>query len=387
MTRRSRGGGAGDDKPARRLARASAALLVACVASAGLVGCTRSDSTAPTQRPPVQVVVVEAKRQPVVDRLPGIIGTVTANETVEVKTEIDGVVQEISFEEGQPVEKGQLLVQLDDRKARAALAEAEAMLKLSTSNLERSKELYKDKLISQQEFDQASSSYALNAATVDLRKRLLQDTRVYAPFEGVAGTRLVSPGQVITRNSTITWVVDLDPVKVELNAPERFLSQVQPGQTIEITVAAYPDRKFHGTVYFVSPYVDESTRKFLVKAKVPNRTGALKPGMFANLDLTLTVKENAVVIPEVAVQQMSEKDGGTVYVVDSDLTVRAQRVQFGFIMPGRIEIVKGLNGGEKVIVEGLQKVGPGSKVKLAPPESSLPYERLGDELAAPGASG
>src|SRR5437660_1355737 len=99
-----------------------------------------------------------------------------------------------------------------------------------------------------------------------------------------------SPGQVIARDAVLSWLVDLDPIKVELNVPERFLSQLQVGQTLDLKVAAYPTNRFQGKVYFVAPSVDSNTRTTLVKAEIPNPKRELKPGMFANLDLTVNVR-------------------------------------------------------------------------------------------------
>jgi membrane fusion protein (multidrug efflux system) len=349
--------------------------LVVLVAAAGLAlsGCTKKAASGPAQMPPVQVVVVDAKRRQVSETL-SLVGSIMANEMVEIKSETEGTVQEIPFDEGQPVQKGQLLLRVDESKLAASLAEAEANFKLSKANFERSEQLFKDKLISQQEFDQAASFFALNQATHELKQRQLKDARIYAPFKGVTGARNVSPGQVISKNTTLTWLIDQDPVKVEFNVPERFLSQLQVGQTIEVGVATYQNRKFQGKVFFISPYVDEGTRTCLVKAHIPNPKNELKPGMFANLDLTLMVRENAIVIPEVALSQVLDGDRANVLVVDSSQTVQLKQIKLGFRLPGEVEVISGLEGGEKVIVEGVQKVGPGSKVKLAPPEAAKPYQ-------------
>lgn len=323
----------------------------------------------------MQVVALAAARQPVEETL-SLVGTVAANEQIEVKAESDGFVESIGFTEGQEVAKGALLVALDETRLKAALEESEASLRLSRQTFDRSKELLGARLISQQEYDQAASRLAVDEAAVAGRKRALEEARVYAPFEGVVGARLVSPGQLVTRATTLTWLVDLDPVKVEFNVPERFLSQVQVGQTIEVTVAAWPGRRFAGKVFFVAPFVEADTRTVLVKAEVPNPDRQLTPGMFANLDLTLQVRSDAVVIPEAALSRILDGDQAVVMIVGPDDTVVPKSVKVGLRMPGRVEIREGLDGGERVIVEGLQKIGPGMKVRLAPEESAAPY-RLG----------
>jgi membrane fusion protein (multidrug efflux system) len=310
----------------------------------------------------VPVVAVEARLQPVVESL-SLVGSVLANELVDIKSETEGTVQEIKFTEGQVVHKGDLLIRLDETKFATALAEAESNFKLSKATFERSQELSRSRLISQQEFDQAAATYELNRATVERRQRDLKDARIFAPFSGIISARYVSPGQVIARDTRMTVLVDLDPVKVEIGVPERFLGQVRVGQELEMTVAAFATNKFRGKVYFIAPEVDPLTRTAVVKAEVPNPEHQLRPGMFANLDLTLKVRDQAIVIPESAL--MMQQDKTSVWVVDADEMAQPRPVIVGLRMPGLVEITQGLQNGEKVITEGTQKVRPGGKVKAS----------------------
>lgn len=317
----------------------------------------------------MQVVVAPVTRQPVHEMLP-LVGTFAANEQVEIRSESEGFVESIAFTEGQEVEKGDLLLTLDETKLQASLEESESSLKLSQQTFERAKELLGARLISQQEYDQASSQLASDEASVSLRRRQMKDARVVAPFKGVVGARQVSPGQLVSRSMTLTWLVNLDPVKVEFNVPERFLGQVQVGQSIEVTVAAWPARKFRGKVFFVAPFVDPVTRTVLMKAEVPNGERLLKPGMFANLDLTLQIRTNAVVIPEMALSQILDGDRAVVMLVDAESSVEMRRVKLGMRLPGLVEVTEGLVGSERVVVQGLQKIAPGMKVQVAAPAES-----------------
>jgi membrane fusion protein, multidrug efflux system len=342
------------------------------VVSLAAAGCKKQGPAAGGPPPgfAVQVVAVEAKRQPISESL-SLVGTLAANEMVEIKSETDGMVAEINFKEGERVEKGRLLIKLDESKLAASVAEADANFKLSQANFVRSRELVKDKLVSQQEFDQIASQFHASEATLELKKQQLKDTRIYASFTGIMGARQVSPGQVIARNMILTWLVDLDPVKAEFNVPERFLSQVRIGQTIEFSVATYGGQKFPGEVYFISPHVDPSWRTVLVKAYVKNAEQKLRPGMFANLELTLKVRDQAVLVPEAAITISSDK--ATLYTVDGGQTAQLKPVTTGIRSAGRVEITSGLQGGELVVVEGIQKLRPGAKVKLAPAEAAQPY--------------
>jgi membrane fusion protein (multidrug efflux system) len=307
----------------------------------------------------VPIIEASAKSQPVVERL-ALVGTIMANEIIDVTAEADGIVADIAFAEGEKVEKGKLLIRLDETKFAAALSEAESNFKLSRATFERSKQLFNDRLISQQEFDEASARFQVNQALVERRARELKDARILAPFTGVTGARLVSPGQVIARGARLTTLVDMDVVKVEVNVPERFLGQVKLGQELSLRVSAYPGRTFTGKVFFIAPQLDAGTRTALVKAEVPNAEGALHPGMFANLDLTLQVRQNAIVIPEAAITL--NQNEATVWVIASDNTANPRPVQVGLRMPGTVEIIDGLKAGDRVVVEGIQKLIPGVKV-------------------------
>jgi membrane fusion protein, multidrug efflux system len=335
------------------------------------VGCQKKPAGAGGGPPAgfaVQAVVMEAKVQPVNETL-SLVGSVAANEMVEIKSETDGTLEEILFTEGKPVKQGELLIRLDESKFSASVNEAEANFKLSETTYERSRQLHGEKLVSRQEYDQAAALYQANKASLDLKKRLMKDARIYAPFKGVMGTRLVSPGQVIGKNTTLTWLIDLDPVKVEVNVPERFVGQLRVGQKIEVTVAAYPGRTFLGEVFFVAPFVESATRTAQVKARIANPQAELKPGMFANLNLTLKLKEEALVIPETSV--MSSGDRTIIYVLDQNDTAQIRPVKIGIRQAGLVEITSGLKPGERVVAEGIQKIRPGAKVKPSAPDNTV----------------
>jgi len=327
-------------------------------------------SAGPAGAPAIRVVAVPAVVRPVTESL-SLVGTVTPNEFVEIKAETDGIVEQIRFNEGQRVQRGHLLVQLDPSKFATAVAEAEATLKLSQANYERARQLFTDKLISQQEYDQTASIFAVNQASLDLKKRQLQDTQIHAPFAGITGARQISPGQVISRQAILTWLVDLDTVKVEVSVPERYLSQVNPGLKIAFSVASFPDERFEGEVYFVSPQLNPDNRTALIKARIANPDHRLRGGMFASLALTLQLRESAIVIPEPAL--MSNGENVSVFVMDGQQQAQLRPVKVGLRLAGRAEITSGLKPGEQVIVEGVQKLYPGAAVKQGPPESLAPY--------------
>jgi membrane fusion protein (multidrug efflux system) len=311
----------------------------------------------------IQVIAAKARRQAVAEKI-SLVGTLAANEQVEIKSEIDGTIEAINFEEGQTVRKGDLLLKLDQTKLAATVAQADANFKLAQANLKRSEALLQSRSISQQEYEQATATFETSRATVDLVRRQLKDASILAPFDGMIGARLVSPGQVITRGMPLSSLINLDPIKAEFKVPERFLSQLHSGLDIEIEVAAYPGIKFKGSVYFIDPRVDESTRTALIKARLPNSENKLRPGMFGNLNLVINLRANSIVIPESAV--LLQGDQASLFVVDKDNVVQPRMVTLGLRLAGQVEILKGLNEGETVVSEGTQKLRPGAKVSFAP---------------------
>ncbi len=343
----------------------------------GLVGCGKKaegPGAAPVGAFAVQVVAVPATARPLSESI-SLVGSIAPNEVVDVKAEVDGLVTTINFTEGGRVEKDQLLVALDQTRFVAQLAEAEANLKLASTSFERTKQLFSDKLISQQEYDQASATHAANEAGVDMRRRELKNARILAPFGGIAAARLVSPGQVISRSSPLTTVVDLDTVKVEVNVPERYLGELKIGQKIDFKVAAFPKDSFTGEVFFISPQLEPTTRTALVKARITNRDGKLRGGMFANLDLSLQLRESALLIPEPAI--INNGDVTMVFAVTAEGTAVMKPVKIGLRIAGRAEVLSGLVAGEKVVVEGTQKLRPGAPVRLSTNDAAYSFEQVG----------
>lgn len=352
-----------------------ASLAFVSLAFAGCEGKKGNDMAKMFAGMAINVVAVEAKAQTVEEKI-SLVGTMAANESVEIKSEIDGAVEEINFEEGQKVEKGRALISIDKSKLDATLAQTEANLRLAETTGKRYQSLVESEAISKQEFDQAQANLEVSKAAADLVRAQLRDATIEAPFDGVIGERKVSVGQFIAKGTSITFLINQDPMKAEFRVPEKYLSRLKEKQAIEITVAAYPQETFKGEVYFIDPQIDTLTRTALVKAFVPNPEGKLRVGMFANLDLIVNVKAGAIVVPETAL--IPNGDAVSVFVVDAESKAEMRPVAVGIRMAGTVEVASGLKAGEKVIIEGFQKLGPGSKV--APRD---PNQTQNPELQAP----
>jgi membrane fusion protein (multidrug efflux system) len=326
-----------------------------------LAGCGSGNEAGTHGEFPVSVIAEPVKQEKIEQKI-SLVGNLAADEAVEIKNQVDGLIERIGFEEGQPVKAGQMLFMIDSRKLTASLAQAEANASLAQTTFDRLSSLITAGAISQQEFDQAKSDLEAKKAEVDFIKAQLKETIIIASFEGVMGQRAVSLGQYVNQGTTLTYLISQNPLKAEFSVPERFLGQLKENQTIEVAVAAYPDKKFGGRVYFIAPQIDEQTRTALVKAKLPNPGGKLRRGMFANLDLIVDVRARALTVPEIAL--IPKGDEVYVFVVDNENKAQMKEVKVGLRMARKAEIIEGLSAGENVVTEGYQKIGPGSLVSI-----------------------
>jgi len=313
---------------------------------------------------PVEAEVVKAERfaQEIIA-----IGSLTSSESVTLSFEIAGRLTGIHFREGQPVDKGTLLFELDDSIYRAELQQASAALALSKRNHERAQELFGRGLVSARERDEAAARMDVDKATVALADARLAKTRIRAPFSGVVGLRSVSPGDYVTAGQALAPFEQLAVLKADFRLAEAALSRLKVNQMLNLEVDAYPGQTFPGRVYAIDPGLAEETRSIGVRARVPNEKGLLRPGLFARVRLVISERDNAVLVPEQAILPQGEKL--FVYVIE-DGKASLKPVQLGLRKEGRVEVVSGIAPGDVVITAGAQKIGPGAPVQainLAPP--------------------
>lgn len=309
----------------------------------------------------VPVVGMKVVGQQVFEKI-SVVGSLAANEWVEVKSQIDSMVTDIRFEEGQRVKRGDTLLVLDRQKLEASLAQAKANFDIAQTTFNRMQALVKHGAVSKQEFDQAQAELAAKRAQTDLIAAELTDTVITAPFDAVTGERKVSLGQVINREKILTVLIDESQLKVDFQLPERYVALVAPDQEIELSVDAYPKEVFKGKVYFINPQVEAATRTFLVKARIDNPQGRLRSGMFAQLQLIVSERPQALMVPESAL--IPKGDMVSIFTIDKDNKAQLAAVTVGLRQAGQVEILTGLNAGDTVITEGYQKIGPGSLVSL-----------------------
>ena len=312
------------------------------------------------QMPAVAVVTVPVENTPLAVTIDAL-GTLRANEAVEITAKVGNQVTAVRFTEGQRVTKGQVLVELDGAQARADLAAAEAALTESRSAYSRSKDLFTRQALSQSQLEQIEATLRGNEARVESARARVADTVIRAPFSGRVGLRRVSVGTLVSPGAVITTLDDTSVMKLDFDVPEIHLALLEAGLTVKALSAAWPDRNFEGRVRTVDSRVDPVSRSVTVRAELDNAEGLLKPGMFMTVRLEREAAP-ALVVPESAI--VPERGKVYVFIVEDGLVTRRE-VATGRREPGRVELLAGAEAGERVIVEGTQKVREGSSVTEA----------------------
>jgi membrane fusion protein (multidrug efflux system) len=298
------------------------------------------------------------------------LGSARANEAVDITSRTSNVIVRIRFEEGQNVERGQVLVELDAAQMRADLAAAEAALVESRASFERSRLLAGNAALSRAQADQIEAAWKSNEAKAAAATARLNDQFIRAPFKGRTGLRRVSVGGLVNPGTVITTVDDVSVIKLDFAVPETSVAVLRPGLRIAARSAAYPGREFHGRIASVDPRVDPVSRSMAVRAELPNQDGVLMPGMLMLVILTRDVAP-ALVVPEKAV--VPEQGRTFVFVVNRGRASRRE-VQLGRHRPGEVEVVAGLRENERVVVDGGLRVRDGAQVREVDVVRQVPDE-------------
>lgn len=288
------------------------------------------------------------------------VGSLRSENAVILRPEISGRIAEINFQEGGSVTKGQTLITLDSAIARAELAQAQAALSLANSQHRRAQQLSQQGFISSQARDESASQLKVQQAAVALAQAQLEKTVITAPFDGLIGLRQVSVGDYVSPGDELAPLESIDPLNVDFRVPEQFLGQVKVGTGIVLRFDALPDLVRDGVVGAISPLIDVGGRSMLLRAKVPNSDGSLRPGLFARVQLRFGDKD-ALVVPEAAIAPAG--DMNYVYRVEDGIAVKVG-VMLGLRRDGMVEITHGLEAGDEVLVSGLQKVSNGAHVQV-----------------------
>jgi membrane fusion protein (multidrug efflux system) len=329
----------------------------------------------------VAVVATEISLEEFVDQIESI-GTALANESVAITAKVTETVTKVNFEDGIYVNAGDILVELTNAEETAMLNETKATVAEATRQFERVQNLIKQKLASETQLDVERARMQTAEARLEGILARLDDRLIRAPFSGKLGFRNVSPGTLLTPNVPLTTLDDISSIKLDFSIPESYLAAIKPGQEVIALSIAYPDLSFIGAVTTIDSRIDPNTRTIKVRAKLNNDALLLRPGMLLTVRL-IQERQQFVAIPESAVVPIQDKQFA--YLIEADKAERRE-FQAGRRIPGFVEVLSGLEIGERVITEGVIKIRPGSSVRvkneLHPPGEVIASEVKADEVTA-----
>lgn len=318
----------------------------------------KNNSAAAPRDPRLSVHLQVLQAEKLGDRLMTV-GTVLANEEVEIRSESSGKVEKIFFKEGGRVQKGEALLKINDAELNAQLQRAQSRQAITEEQAERQRQLYAQKLASEQAYKNAENELNIAKAEVQLIQAQIDKTELRAPFAGTIGLRYVSEGSYISPTTRIATLQDYNVVKVDFTIPEKYAAAVKKGDKISFAVTGITKR-FSGTVYALEPKVDPATRTLRLRASSPNPEGVLVPGAFANVEIVLQEKQT-LTIPSFAL--IPELKGHRVFLYKNG-KAESQSVTIGGRTDERVEIAEGLQAGDTLITSGILQLRPSMAVKI-----------------------
>lgn len=279
-------------------------------------------------------------------------GSLMANESVELASEISGKIDHIFFKEGQYVQKGKLLVQTNVADLEANLQRVRYTAELNSATEKRQKRLLDKEAISKEEYEIAFTNLKTTQAEIEGLKAEVAKSKISAPFSGTIGLRYVSEGSYITPSTKIASLYNVDPIKVEFTVPSRYTGLIKKGTEITFLTEAGSEEN-HATVYAVEPQIDPVTRTLTVRAQTANPDNSMIPGQFIRINLNLASKDDAILIPTTAI--MPKADGHTVFVVRNG-EAHVVEVQLGERTANRVEVLEGITVGDTVAIAGVPQL-------------------------------
>ena len=309
------------------------------------------------------VTVAEAVSIPMAERVEAL-GTLNANESVNVTSNVTETISVIHFDDGQRVSEGDILVELTSVEQHAQLDEAQVRLHEAERQYQRVKSLAGQRAASESELDERRRDVDTARAVLVAIESRLSDRLIRAPFDGVLGLRNISRGALVEPGVTITTLDDDRFMKLDFTVPSVFMSQLSPGQRIEGRSRAHGDKVFDGVVRGIDSRADPVTRSIQVRALIPNPERLLKPGLLMRVDLLVDPRDG-LVIPEAAVLHLGQNHFVERVVEHAEgLTSERQQIQIGTRIPGYVEVREGLKPGDRVVVHGNTKVRPGQPLEI-----------------------
>ncbi|MCX5848084.1 MAG: efflux RND transporter periplasmic adaptor subunit [Deltaproteobacteria bacterium] len=311
-----------------RTAKLLLLILMMALIALPLVSCKKAKKVEKETLVNVRVLAAEKKQvRPYIETT----GTLKADEEVTVSSEVDGIVKAIKVEEGSAVGPGTLLAEinqtdyvLDERRADAALKQAQASLANAKAEYQRKESLFKEELVTKQQFDDISTRVTLAEADLarakasfDTSREKLSRTRIYSPLRGMVKEKKVSSGDYVRNGSPLFQLIKVDSLKLNFTISEKDIAGLKTGQEVDFTVDSFPGKNFKGKVNLLYPNVEERTRTLQAEAIVPNANHLLKPGLFARATIYTAAPREAVVAPLTAL--MYDNSTISLFVVEGNI--------------------------------------------------------------------
>lgn len=321
------------------------------------------------QPPPEAVTSIVAQRQEWPATM-SVIGTMEAVHGVTVSADLPGTVVRISFDSGQAVRAGDVLVELDTKQERAQLASLEAQRDLARIQYGRMQQLVNEGVISRVEYDQATAQQKATEANVAEIHATIERKTIRAPFTGILGIRKVNLGQYLAAGDAVVPLQSLNPIYVNVGLPQQALGQVGVGRSFRVTSEDLPGRAFTGRVTAIDSVVDQATRNIQVQATLSNPDGKLRPGMFVQVEVVLGASRPVITLPASAISYAPY--GDSVFIITNlkdpkGQTYRGVRQQFVKVEGSRgdqVGVVSGVNPGDEVVSSGVFKLRNGAAVQV-----------------------
>ena len=315
----------------------------------------------PSKPPAVRVATVQV--QPMADRIEAL-GTLVANESVDLTAKVAETITQLNFTDGQRVKKGDVLATMNTEEAQALLEEAESTAEESLRQFERTKQLSRQGAAAVAQLDEARRVYETARARQLAIQSRINNLTITAPFDGVVGLRNISVGALVQPGDLITTIDDDSVMKLDFSVPATFLPVLVPGAAVEARARAFGDKVFAGEIRSVSSRIDPVTRTVVVRAEIPNPELLLKPGLLMTVQLRANERQ-AVVVPEESLLPAGRRNFVMLAEPGAEGTVaRKIEVTTGARQAGAVEILEGLQAGQTVITHGALKASDGAPVTI-----------------------
>ena len=356
-----------------RTAKLLLLILMITLIAFPLVSCKKAKKMEKENLVNVRVLPAEKKKvQPYLETT----GTLNADEEVTVSSEVDGIIRQIKVEEGSLVNKGSLLIEineidymLDSKRSEAALKQAEANLDNAQAEYKRQEALYKEELVTKQQFDDITTKVALSKAALDgakatlaISREKLTRTKIYSPLNGAVKEKKVSVGDYVRNGTPLLQLIRVNPLKLNFTVSEKDAASIKIGQEVAFSVDSYPAKQFKGKVSLFYPNVEEKTRTLQAEALVNNSDRLLKPGFFARTLIYTAAPREVVLAPITAL--LYDNSVIRIFVIEGN-KARERVIKIGGKYGEFIEVMEGLQEKEQIVIAGQNNLSEGVKVNVA----------------------